>query len=53
MALAHLLLTARKIKLHNLHHARIGQIGHRRIIEGEVAVLTDPETAQIDRSFTQ
>src|SRR5437764_573547 len=54
MAFIDLLLTASFIQLHELHAMFVLKICHGRIIESEVAILTDAQTAEIDRlSFQQ
>ena len=43
-----LLLAAGEVELDELHEAFVLEIGDRRIVEGDVAVLTDAEAAEVD-----
>ena len=36
-----------------LTSTRVGEIGHRRVVEGQVPVLADPEAAQVERVLPQ
>ncbi len=49
VALVDLLAPAGLVELDHLHVERVVEVGHRRIVEGEVAVLADAETAQVER----
>jgi hypothetical protein len=48
----HLLLTACLIQFHDVHQLRRIEIG-RRVIEGQVAVLANPDTGHIYRPSPQ
>ena len=49
MALVHLLSPACDVELDHLHIDRVVEIGHRRVVEREVAVLADAQAAQVER----
>jgi hypothetical protein len=49
-AVVYLLVPARQVDFHGLDPKRIGEIGHRRVIEREVAVFAEPETDDVNRS---
>ena len=44
----HLLLTAGQVELDDLHQTLVLEVGDRRIVEGDVAILTDAEAAEVD-----
>ena len=49
VALVDLLAAARRVELDHLDVQRVVEVGHRRVVEGQVAVLADPEAAQVER----
>ena len=48
MALVDLLEPTGAVELDHLHVERVGEVGHGRIVEGEMPVLPDTETAQVE-----
>ncbi len=53
VALVHLLAPAGIVQLYHLEVDRVIEVGHRGVVEGQVTVLTDPETAEIQRIVDQ
>ena len=53
MALVDLLQAAGRLELDHLDVAGVGEVGHRRIVEGQVPVLADPEAAQVEGVLAQ
>ena len=53
VTLPHLLAPAGVVELDDLHVGGIVEVGDRRVVEREVAVLTDPETAEVERMRPQ
>ena len=49
MAFAHLLLFACLIQLNQLDPERITKIRDRRIVESDMTILTNTQTAKVDR----
>jgi len=53
VAFADLLTSARVVELHHFHVERIVEVGDRRVVEREMAVLADAEAAQVERIAVQ
>ena len=53
VALVDLLAPAGRFEFDDLDVARVGEVGHRRVVEGQVPVLADPEAAQVERILRQ
>ena len=49
VALVDLLAPAGGVELDHLHVERVVEVGHRRVVEGQVAVLADAQAAQVER----
>ncbi len=51
MAFANLLAPAGIIQADNLDGHRVGKVGHRRVVEGNVSVFADTDETHVDRSL--
>ncbi len=53
VSLVNLLGPARRVQGHHLHILRVVEIGHRRVVEGQVPVLADTQAAEVEGVVAQ